>query len=77
MTPPPVNVNPKVIRFFKIARSLPMDLQMVLCNRTFGLSDEIITVSESDDALWSVKSALDRVKKSKANGEDRKSCVVM
>jgi len=54
-----------------------MDLQMVLCNRTFGLSDEIITVSESDDALWSVKSALDRVKKSKANGEDRKSCVVM
>ena len=35
-------------RFFRIALVLPMDLQMLLCNRTFGLGGSIIFKKESE-----------------------------
>ena len=35
-------------RFLRIAFVLPMDLQMLLCNRTFGLGGSIIFKKESE-----------------------------
>lgn len=35
-------------KFFSIALQLPMDLQMVLCNRVFGLEDSIIKAFRSE-----------------------------
>lgn len=32
----------KAHRFFSLATQLPMDLQMVLCNRAFGLETSVI-----------------------------------
>ena len=41
-TPPPV------ARFFEICVRLPLDLQMVLCNRAFGSSREIVSFRDSE-----------------------------
>lgn len=38
----------KAQRFFKLAALLPMDLQMVLCNRVFHLSSFIIRRNHSE-----------------------------
>lgn len=35
-------------RFFKMASTLPMDLQMALCNRRFGLGGLIVKVKFSE-----------------------------
>lgn len=32
----------KTKHFFKLASRLPMDLQMVLCNRAIGLGDSVV-----------------------------------
>ena len=38
-------------RFFLVCDRLPIELQMVLCNRLFGLPDSIITVHQFDQGL--------------------------
>jgi len=37
-----IKFNTNTLRFFRIAESLNMDLQMLLCNRVFGLSRTIM-----------------------------------
>lgn len=34
-------------RFFSLGQRLPMDLQMVLCNRLFDLPHDFVTVSKT------------------------------
>jgi hypothetical protein len=41
----------KAQRFFKIVRQLPMELQMVLCNRMFGSSKELVLTEISEPAF--------------------------
>ena len=38
----PAALRLKQIRFFKIVMRLPMELQMVICNRVYGLTADII-----------------------------------
>ena len=38
-------------RFFNIAKRLPIEMQMTLCNRIFGLSDDLITKAALEKAL--------------------------
>jgi len=38
-------------RFFRIALVLPMDLQMLLCNRTFGLGSVVISLKDSEEGF--------------------------
>ena len=40
-----------VARFLAIASRLPLDLQMVLCNRTFGSPREIVSVRHTETAF--------------------------
>lgn len=39
------------IRFFTIASQLPMDLQMVMCNRAFGSARALILTKNSEPAF--------------------------
>jgi len=41
----------KTERFFKIALQLPPELQMILCNKLFGLERDLIFVAETEDAF--------------------------
>ena len=38
-------------RFFTIASKLPMELQMVLCNRLFGLARDVVLLKFSEPAF--------------------------
>ena len=38
-------------RFFAIASKLPMELQMVLCNRLFGLARDVVLSKFSEPAF--------------------------
>jgi len=38
-------------RFFKFTKRLPMELQMVLCNRVFGLSRDVISLADTEEGL--------------------------
>ena len=43
-------------RFLKIAASLPLDLQMVLCNRMYGSPKDIVLASDSEPGFrWLAK----------------------
>ena len=42
------NNNNKAARFFRVARCLPMDLQMTLCNHVFGSSKVIVLTKNSN-----------------------------
>jgi len=39
------------MRFFSVASQLPMDLQMVLCNRTLGSAKALILTKNSEPAF--------------------------
>lgn len=41
----------KAQRFFRLASSLPMELQMILCNRAYEVADLRIKVNNSDMAF--------------------------
>ena len=41
----------KAARFFQIAQSLPIELQMVLCNRAFGVGKDIVLTKLSEPAF--------------------------
>lgn len=41
-------------RFFSIASRLNMDLQMVLCNRLFGLTKDVVSSKFSETAFKSI-----------------------
>ena len=43
--------NNKEARFFQIARCLPMELQMMLCNRVFGAGKDIVLTKPSELAF--------------------------
>ena len=43
--------NPKVKRFFKMACRLPMELQMVLCNRAYGSARDLVRTATSEPAF--------------------------
>jgi len=45
------NIPEKTMRFFQIIKMLNMDLQMVFCNRYFGLSDDLIKCQIREAAL--------------------------
>ena len=45
-------------RFLKMAIQLPMELQMVLMNRTQGSTSDFISLSDSESALISLASEL-------------------
>lgn len=38
----------KAHKFFSLALQLPMDLQVVLCNRVFGIEDSVIKSTHSE-----------------------------
>lgn len=38
-------------RFFQVASRLPMELQMVLCNRLYGLERTLIPAKDRDEAI--------------------------
>jgi len=42
------------VRFFRIARQLPLDLQMVLCQRLGGSGKNAISSSASEAAFWAL-----------------------
>lgn len=44
-------LHPDTVRFLKIARQLPMELQMVLSNRMFGISRDIVPLHQSEVAF--------------------------
>jgi len=44
----------KARRFFRIAKTLPMELQMVLCHRAFGSMKDIITAKHAEEAFKEV-----------------------
>ena len=41
----------QAVRFFRIAQSLPMELQMVLCNRVFGSGKDHVLTKHSEPAF--------------------------
>ena len=43
--------SPEVRRFFRIARFLPIEMQMTLCNRSCGSPKDLITKASSEAAL--------------------------
>ena len=43
--------TPSTFRFLKIARALPMELQMVLANRMCGISRDIVPLQQSEAAF--------------------------
>ena len=45
------NKDNKAARFFQIAQALPMELQMLLCNRVFGTGKTIILTKHSETAF--------------------------
>ena len=49
-----VTQQPKVRRFFKITQELPMDLQMVICNRLVGSDKNIISTSLVEKAFRTI-----------------------
>jgi len=40
--------NSHWVRFLAIARKLPLELQMVLCNRTFGEAGSVVSIKDSE-----------------------------
>ena len=44
----------RMLRFFSIATRLNMDLQMVLCNRLYGLTKDVISSKYSEAAFRNV-----------------------
>ena len=48
---PSSDTTKKAARFFQIAQSLPMELQMVLCSRVFGSSKDIVLTKHSEPAF--------------------------
>jgi len=44
--------NQSTGRFFAIAEQLPIDLQMVLCNRLYNVSKDIVSFCDSEAAFW-------------------------
>jgi len=44
----------RTLRFFNIAARLNMDLQMVLCNRLYGLTKDVISSKYSEAAFRNV-----------------------
>jgi len=47
----PGRVHPNTLRFLRIARDLPMELQMVLSNRMFGIARDIVALHRSEAAF--------------------------
>jgi len=41
----------KAARFFQIAQHLPLELQMVLCNRVFGVEKVMVLTKHSEPAF--------------------------
>jgi len=39
------------VRFFEMAQELPLELQMVLCNRAFGAGEDIVLTKDSESAF--------------------------
>lgn len=39
------------LKFFSLSVRLPMDLQMVLCNRVFGLGTSIVKALDSEEGF--------------------------
>lgn len=39
---------PKTLRFFKITTKLPMEMQMLVCNKVYGLGNSIVKKKYSD-----------------------------
>lgn len=54
--PPPE----KAKRFLDLAARLPMDLQMMLCNRVFGLDSDVITANHSEPGFRRVFARVER-----------------
>ena len=44
----------KAARFFRIIRTIPMEIQMVVCNRVYGSKKETILSSDSEKAFGSI-----------------------
>ena len=65
----------KVRRFFMIACSLPMDLQMVLCNRAFERPHSTISVADVNEAIFSVRSVFTDSRG--RTGNERGACLLM
>jgi len=45
------STNKKATRFFQIAHRLPMELQMMLCNRVFGAGKDTVLTKHSEPAF--------------------------
>jgi len=54
------NNNNKAARFFQIARCLPIELQMMLCNRVFGAGKDMVLTKHSEPAFKKLGLALTR-----------------
>ena len=50
-SPPSSTTSKKAARFFQIAHCLPMELQMVLCNRVFGAGKNSVLTKHSEPAF--------------------------
>lgn len=48
---PEFRATPEHHRFFQICDRLPIELQMTLCNRLFGLPDSVVTVQQFDQGF--------------------------
>ena len=65
----------KLERFFQIASRLPMDLQMVLCNRAFERPHSTISVADVNEAIFSVRSVFTDSRG--RTGNERGACLLM
>jgi len=62
LLPPFSPTGNNAFRFFKIARQLPMELQMVLAYRTFGMARILVPRVDSALALACISVVIDREK---------------
>jgi len=51
VTTTPAATTPPALRFFTIAKRLPMELQMILCHRAMGSTKESILRKDSETAF--------------------------
>jgi len=54
------DVTTAASRFFAIASKLPIELQMILCNRLYGLGKELISSRDSEEAFKTMTRRLER-----------------
>ena len=61
-TGPPINYRKgKLRKFLRIVQRLPMELQMIMCNRALGLSRDLIPSNEREFVFKSLTDAQDNV----------------